>query len=78
MSHKLSQVQWTGPLRLWDLRKQNTELCITQHSKSIRSMAAHPMEQTFTSGDSGGNIKQWLLPKGELLNNFEKSEYGDY
>lgn len=66
-----------GTVRLWDLRKQNTELCITQHSKSIRSMAAHPMEQTFTSGDSDGNIKQWLLPKGELLNNFEKSEYGE-
>ena len=27
-----------GTIRLWDLRKQTTELCITQHSKSIRSM----------------------------------------
>ena len=64
-----------GTIRLWDLRKLKTELLITNHSKSIRSMKSHPKEATFVSGDSNGEIKQWLLPKGELLNEFEPANY---
>ncbi|KAI3402571.2 PRP46 [Candida oxycetoniae] len=60
-----------GTIRVWDLRNQKSTLSVTQHSKSIRSMKAHPNEYTFVSGDSNGSIKQWLLPKAELLNNFE-------
>lgn len=62
-----------GTIRLWDLRNQKTELLITNHSKSIRSMMSHPKESTFVSGDGNGEIKQWLLPKGELLNEFQSS-----
>ncbi|KAK6200501.1 WD40-repeat-containing domain protein [Scheffersomyces amazonensis] len=65
-----------GTIRLWDLRKQSTALTITQHSKSIRSMIVHPHEMTMCSGDTTGNLKQWLLPEGHLLNEFGKSESG--
>jgi pleiotropic regulator 1 len=34
-------------------------------------MKSHPKETTFVSGDGNGEIKQWLLPKGELLNEFQ-------
>ena len=37
-------------------------------------MKSHPKEATFVSGDSNGEIKQWLLPKGELLNEFGTSQ----
>ncbi|EDK44082.1 pre-mRNA splicing factor PRP46 [Lodderomyces elongisporus NRRL YB-4239] len=60
-----------GTIRLWDLRNQKSLTTITHHSKSIRAMKAHPDEYTFASGDSSGAIKQWLLPKAQLLNNFE-------
>lgn len=61
-------------IRLWDIRKQKTALTMTQHTKSIRLLIMHPQELTICSGDSSGNIKQWLLPGGELLNEFGKSE----
>lgn len=56
---------------LWDLRNQSQALQITQHGHSIRAMAMHPLELTFTSADLRGNFKQWLLPRGQLLNQFE-------
>ncbi|KAG2736211.1 hypothetical protein G9P44_000301 [Scheffersomyces stipitis] len=63
-----------GTIRLWDIRKQTTSLAITHHTKSIRSMVMHPFEMTLCSGDSSGNLKQWLLPGGELLNEFGKAD----
>lgn len=57
-------------IRLWDIRKQSTALALTHHSKSIRLMVLHPEEMTFCSGDSSGSIKEWLLPGGELLNDY--------
>lgn len=59
-----------GTLRLWDLRKAKTALAITQHSKSIRLLVMHPEELTMCSADTNGEIKQWLLPMGELLDQF--------
>lgn len=60
-------------IRLWDLRKSTTQLTLTHHSKSIRLMALHPQEMTMCSGDASGNLKEWLLPGGELLNEFGDS-----
>lgn len=57
-------------IRLWDIRKQSTLLVLTHHTKSIRLMKMHPKESTICSADSNGNFKQWLLPGGELLNEF--------
>ncbi|RLV82943.1 Pre-mRNA-splicing factor PRP46 [Meyerozyma sp. JA9] len=62
-----------GTIRLWDLRNQRSYLTLTQHSKSIRSMQMHPTEMTACSADSSGNFKQWLLPGGDLLNEFGES-----
>lgn len=60
-----------GTIRLWDLRNQKSFLTLTQHAKSIRLMQMHPEEMTFCSADSAGNFKQWLLPSGDLLNEFK-------
>lgn len=60
-------------IRLWDLRKATTQLTLTHHSKSIRLMVMHPQEMTICSGDTSGNLKEWLLPGGELLNEFGQS-----
>lgn len=60
-------------IRLWDIRKTTTQLALTHHSKSIRLMAMHPQEMTMCSGDTSGNLKEWLLPGGELLNEFGHS-----
>lgn len=57
-------------IRLWDIRKQTTSLALTHHTKSIRLMVLHPEEMTMCSGDSSGILKQWVLPGGELLNEF--------
>ncbi|CAK7891163.1 pre-mRNA-splicing factor Prp46p [[Candida] anglica] len=57
-------------IRLWDIRKATTQLAITHHSKSIRSMVSHPNEMTMCSADSAGQFKQWVLPRGDLLNEF--------
>lgn len=61
-------------IRLWDIRKQTTALTLTHHTKSIRLMVMHPQEMTMSSGDANGNIKQWLLPGGELLNEFGEAD----
>lgn len=55
---------------LWDLRKQQRALQITQHTKSVRAIALHPKELTFTLGDLSGRYMQWLLPRGQLLQKF--------
>lgn len=61
-------------VRLWDIRKQTTQLALTHHSKSIRSMVMHPEEATICSGDSSGSLKQFVLPGGDLLNEFGLNE----
>lgn len=61
-------------IRLWDLRKATTQLTLTHHSKSIRLMLTHPHEATMCSADTGGNFKQWVLPRGDLLNEFSTEE----
>lgn len=57
-------------IRLWDIRKASTQLTLTHHSKPIRLLVMHPQEMTMCSGDTSGKLKQWLLPGGELLNEF--------
>lgn len=61
-------------IRLWDIRKQTTALTLTHHTKSIRLLVMHPQEMTMCSGDANGNLKQWLLPGGELLNEFGEAD----
>lgn len=57
-------------VRLWDLRKQTTQLTLTHHTKSVRLLAMHPNEMTMATADSSGNIKEWVLPGGQLLDSF--------
>lgn len=57
-------------IRLWDLRKATTALTLAQHSKSVRLMIMHPQEMTICSADATGDIKEWVIPSGDLLNDF--------
>ena len=57
-------------VRLWDLAAGRTMTTLTHHKKGVRASAIHPREFTFCSG-SADNIKQWKLPRGEFLQNFE-------
>lgn len=49
-------------IRLWDLRTAKTMNTLTFHKKSVRAMAAHPHEFTFSSA-SAENIKKFKLPE---------------
>ncbi|KAI6949350.1 Pre-mRNA-splicing factor [Hortaea werneckii] len=57
-------------VRMYDLAAGKTMGVLTHHKKGVRSLAAHPTEWTFSSS-SPGQIKQWLLPKGDFMQNFE-------
>lgn len=57
-------------VRLWDLRKQTTQVTLTHHTKSVRLLAMHPNEMTMATADSSGQIKEWVLPGGQLLDSF--------
>lgn len=48
-------------IRLWDIRKNETITTLTHHKKSVRTMALHPKEKTFSSA-SPDNIKKFKLP----------------
>ena len=43
---------------------------LTHHKKSVRAMALHPTEFTFSTA-SPDNIKQWKCPEGQFMRNFE-------
>jgi pleiotropic regulator 1 len=43
---------------------------LTQHKRSIRSLASHPKEFTFASGSSQ-SIKQWKCPEGAFMQGFQ-------
>lgn len=49
-----------------DERATFTVHCIS--SQAVRALAAHPTENTFTSG-AADNIKKFKLPYGEFLHN---------
>ncbi|KAG0574283.1 hypothetical protein KC19_VG250400 [Ceratodon purpureus] len=55
-------------IKLWDLAAGKTMSTLTFHKKSVRALAMHPFEHTFTSA-SADNIKKFRLPKGEFLHN---------
>lgn len=57
-------------VRMYDLAAGKTMGVLTHHKKGVRALAAHPTEWTFASA-SPGQIKQWLLPKGDFMQNFE-------
>lgn len=57
-------------VRLWDLRKSTTQVTLTHHTKSVRLLAMHPNEMTMATADSSGQIKEWVLPGGQLLDSF--------
>lgn len=57
-------------IRLYDLASGKTSAVLTHHKKSIRSLAIHPKEFTFSSGSSQ-SIKQWMCPRGDLMLNFQ-------
>lgn len=59
-------------IRLWDIRKQKTHLTLTNHAKAVRLLVMHPQELTMASADSTGIINEWLLPGGQLLDQFGK------
>jgi pleiotropic regulator 1 len=57
-------------VRLWDLAAGKSMAVLTHHKKSVRALASHPTEFTFASG-SADNVKQWKLPEGAFMQNFE-------
>ncbi|KAK9447767.1 WD40-repeat-containing domain protein [Limtongia smithiae] len=57
-------------VRLWDLAAGKTQTVLTHHKKSVRALTMHPTEFTFSSG-SADNIKQWKLPEGAFMHNYE-------
>lgn len=57
-------------VRMYDLVAGKTMGVLTHHKKGVRSLVGHPTEYTFASA-SPGQIKQWLLPKGDFMQNFE-------
>lgn len=56
-------------VRLWDLAAGKTMVELTHHKKGVRGLALHPTEYTFASA-STGQIKQWLCPRGQFMQNF--------
>ena len=57
-------------VRMYDLAAGKTMGVLTHHKKGVRNLAIHPTEYTFASA-SPGQIKQWLCPKGDFMQNFE-------
>jgi pleiotropic regulator 1 len=57
-------------VRLWDLAAGKTIATLTHHKQQVRALATHPTEFTFVSG-AADNIKQWKLPEGAFMQNFE-------
>uniref|UniRef100_A0A672YSW4 Pleiotropic regulator 1 n=1 Tax=Sphaeramia orbicularis TaxID=375764 RepID=A0A672YSW4_9TELE len=55
-------------IRLWDLVAGKTRATLTNHKKSVRTLALHPRQYTFASG-SADNIKQWMFPDGNFIQN---------
>uniref|UniRef100_A0A8C3A7A2 Pleiotropic regulator 1 n=1 Tax=Cyclopterus lumpus TaxID=8103 RepID=A0A8C3A7A2_CYCLU len=55
-------------IRLWDLIAGKTRATLTNHKKSVRTLALHPRQYTFASG-SADNIKQWMFPDGNFIQN---------
>nr|POE47580.1 pre-mrna-splicing factor prp46 [Quercus suber] len=57
-------------VRMYDLAAGKTMGILTHHKKGVRALATHPTEYTFASA-SPGQIKQWLCPRGDFMQNFE-------
>lgn len=57
-------------VRMYDLAAGKTMGVLTHHKKGVRSLVNHPTEFTFASA-SPGQIKQWLYPRGDFMQNFE-------
>ena len=57
-------------VRMYDLAAGKTMGVLTHHKKGVRDLCIHPTEYTFASA-SPGQIKQWLCPKGDFMQNFE-------
>jgi pleiotropic regulator 1 len=56
-------------VRMYDLAAGKTMGVLTHHKKGVRDLAIHPSEYTFASA-SPGQIKQWLCPRGDFMQNF--------
>jgi pleiotropic regulator 1 len=57
-------------IRMYDLAAGKTMGVLTHHKKGVRDLTIHPTEYTFASA-SPGQIKQWLCPRGDFMQNFE-------
>ena len=57
-------------VRMYDLAAGKTSGVLTHHKKGVRDLTTHPKEYTFASA-SPGQIKQWLCPQGQFLQNFD-------
>lgn len=53
---------------MWDLAAGKSMCTLTNHKKSVRSLAIHPTLYTFASA-SPDNIKQWKCPEGKFIQN---------
>ncbi|KAI0461545.1 pre-mRNA-splicing factor prp46 [Komagataella kurtzmanii] len=57
-----------GTVRLYDLVAGKCMKTLTHHRKAVRGMCVHPQEYAFATASSD-SIRQWKLPKAQLLNN---------
>eukprot|EP00003_Mantamonas_plastica_P026747 TRINITY_DN5578_c0_g1_i1.p2 TRINITY_DN5578_c0_g1~~TRINITY_DN5578_c0_g1_i1.p2 ORF type:complete len:161 (-),score=60.61 TRINITY_DN5578_c0_g1_i1:504-986(-) len=55
-------------IRCWDLVSGKASSVLTHHKKSVRALAIHPTDYTFSSA-AADNIKQWKCPKGRFIQN---------
>jgi pleiotropic regulator 1 len=55
-------------IKLWDMTSGKCVSTLTNHKKSVRALAFHPLEYTFCSAASD-NLKVWKCPEGTFLRN---------
>ncbi|KAK1807629.1 pre-mRNA-splicing factor prp46 [Friedmanniomyces endolithicus] len=71
-TRKSSPPLLTVRIRMYDLAAGKPMGVLTHHKKGVRSLATHPTEYTFASASaSPGQIKQWLCPEGQFMQNLE-------
>lgn len=60
-----------GTVRLWDLAAGRTLLELTHHKRGVRALAGHPVQFAMASA-SADAVKQWALPDGQFVGNFQR------
>ncbi|AET38134.1 mRNA splicing protein PRP46 Ecym_2401 [Eremothecium cymbalariae DBVPG len=62
-------------VRLWDITAGKTIKTLTHHKRNVRDITFNPAEFSFTTACTD-DIRSWMLPKGQLLTNFQSDSLG--